>query len=183
MRRVMSEFRKQDLLKSLDDIDNILTLSLASITFYHDDENIRQLSETWMMHYGRVWFLKDLSAELVDKQKKYKKLGDFKWTITKFLLREPYTILDEYCKINKHSKHFESQEWYQLARILRNFCTHGILNEAYYTNIQFPVKWDDYEIDLEEIQQGKINFEKFDIHLPRKLFDVIREYAENLPDN
>ena len=64
----MSEFSKQDLLKSLDEIDDILTLSLASITFYHDDENLRRLSETWMMHYGRVWNLKYFSEELVNKQ-------------------------------------------------------------------------------------------------------------------
>ena len=179
----MSEFSKKDLLKSLDDIDDILTLSLASITFYHDDENLQQLSETWMMHYGRVWNLRDFSTELLNKQKKYEKLEDFKWTITKFLLREPYTVLDEYCRINEHSKDFESQEWYQLARILRNFCAHGILNEKLYKNIQFPVKWDDYEIGLEEVQKGKINFRKFDIHLPRKLYDIIKDYAEKLPKN
>ena len=179
----MSEFSKQDLLKSLDEIDDMLTLSLASITYFHRDKNLKKLSENWIMHYGRVWNLKHLAEELQDEQKKYQRLNDFKWIITKFFLREPYTILNEYCNINHHYEEFEAQEWHDLARILRNFCAHGILDKKYYAKMKFPIKWDNYEISLKEIEQGSIDFTKFDIHLPRKLYDVIREYAKNLPDN
>lgn len=179
----MTEFSKNDLLQSFKEIDDILTLSLASITYFHRDKDSKMLSETWMMHYGRVWNLKHLADSFQDEQTKIKTLDDFKWTITKFLIREPYVILEEYCRINSLSEQFESQEWYQISRILRNFCTHNILDPTRYRNIQFPVRWENYEITSQEVDSGKVDFTKFDIHLPQKIFEQMQIFAESLPEN
>jgi len=85
----MTEFRKKDLLESLKEIDDMLTISLASVTFFHGGGNLDDLSHTWMMHFGRVWNLKHLAQELQDERTKINRLEHFKWIIKKFLLREP----------------------------------------------------------------------------------------------
>jgi len=179
---VMTEFKKKELLSSLNEIDDMLSLSLASITYFHRDKDLKMLSQHWMMHFGRVWNLKHLAEELQNSHKKAQRLSDFTWVVKKFLLREPYTIIDEYCRINKQSPKFKQQQWYEFARIIRNFVTHGFLDKKQYNENKFPVKWDNYKIEWKEIQNGKLDFKKFDIKMPLKIFDEIRTFSNNLPD-
>ncbi len=179
----MTEIKKKELLSSLNEIDDMLTLSLASVTYFHRDKDLKMLSQHRMMHFGRVWNLQYLAEELRDSQKQAQRLSDFTWVVEKFLLREPYTIIVEYCRINKQESKLKQQLWYDFARIIRNFITHGFLdNEQYNQNI-FPVKWENYKIEWQEIENGKIDFTKFDIKMPLKIFDEIRTFANNLPDN
>lgn len=181
----MTEFKKKKLLSSLNEIDDMLTLSLASITYFHRDKDLKMLSQHWMMHFGRVWNLKHLAKELQDSIKKAQRLADFSWVVKKFLLREPYTIIDEYCKINKQDSKLKQQTWYDFARIIRNFATHGFLDKNYekHNKNKFPIKWDNYKIEWQEIENGKIDFKKFDIKMPLKIFDEIKKFARDLPNN
>ena len=66
----MTEFRKKELLIALQEIDDMLTLSLASLTYFHRDKDLKMLSQHWMMHFGRVWNLKQLANELQDEKAK-----------------------------------------------------------------------------------------------------------------
>lgn len=179
----MTEFKKKDLLTSLKEIDEMLTLSLASITYFHRDKNLKMLSQTWMMHFGRVWNLESLAKELQDNKTKSEKLDEYRWIIQKFFLREPFSIILEYCRINQFENELKNQNWYQLARILRNYATHGFLDSTQYNKNIFPVKWDQYVIEWNEIDKGVIDFTKFDINLPQKLFDEINQFANMLPNN
>lgn len=176
----MTEFRKKELLTALQEIDDMLTLSLASLTYFHRDKDLKMLSQHWMMHFGRVWNLKHLSNELRDEETKAIRLNNYNWIIEKFFFREPFTIISEYCKINEQEEKLQNQDWYQLARIIRNYMTHGFLDVSLYNENIFPVKWDKYVIEWHEIKNGTVDFTKFDIHLPRKLFDEINHLAKNL---
>ena len=135
------------------------------------------------MYFGRVWNLKHLAEELHDDVTKHTRLQDYTWIIQKFYLREPFSIISEYCRINNHEEELKNQNWFQLARVLRNYVTHDFLDVEQYNENIFPVNWDNYKIEWSEIEKGSVDFQKFDIHLPRKLFEEINSFAKNLPEN
>ena len=179
----MTAFRKSELLTALNEIDDMLTLALASITYFHRDKDLKMLSQHWMMHFGRVWNLKHLANELKNDGKKATKLDHFTYTVKKFLLREPYTILDEYCKINNQTLLLHQQDWYEFSRIIRNFVTHNFLDSKQYKKNKFPVVWKEYTINWNEIENGKIVLHNFGIKMPLELFNEIKQFSEMLPEN
>ncbi len=179
----MTEFKKSDLLETLNEIDDMLTLSLASITYFHRDKELKMLSEHWMMHFGRVWNLRYLADELRNPNKKAKRLNDFSWIVKKFLLREPYTIIDEYCRLNNQTAKLREQDWFQFAKIIRNFVTHNFLDPGRYSKSIFPVRWKQYVINWDEIETSKIILHRFGIKMPMELFNEIKQFAEKLSDD
>jgi len=179
----MTEFSKNQLLEQLNDIFQIVTLVYASITYFYRDTDLRILSETNAMYHQRLFRFKDLANELRDEVTRTGKLQEFSWTIEKFLLREPYGAIDEYCRINKIQPDLERQEWCDFARKIRNYVTHNYFDLNQNKEECFPVKWKNNEITWNEVKNSSIDFSKFEKGMPMDLYEEIKQFAESLPDN
>ncbi len=178
----MTEFKKKELLDYLNEIQEIITLAYGAITYVLRDREMKKLETANAVYHGRWLKFKDLAEEFRDKNTKAQRIVDFIDFVEKFLLREPFTILDEYCRINQ-IKDFEKQKWYHFARILRNYATHSYLDPNKNDSSIFPLRWENNEITWDEILNSKIDFTKFDRSMPMDLYDEIKQFAENLPEN
>ena len=179
----MTEFSKNQLLEQLNDIFQIVTLVYASITYFYRDTDLRILSENNAMYHQRLFRFKDLANELRDEVTRTGKLQEFSWTVEKFLLREPYGAIDEYCRINKIQPDLERQEWWDFARKIRNYVTHNYFALNQNKEECFPVKWKNNEITWNEVKNSSIDFSKFEKGMPMDLYEEIKQFAESLPDN
>ena len=179
----MTEFSKNQLLEQLNDIFQIVTLVYASITYFYRDTNLHILSENNAMYHQRLFRFKDLANELQDEVTRTERLQEFSWIVEKFLLREPYGVIEEYCRINEITPDLKCQEWFNFARIIRNYVTHNHFNLKQNKEEDFPVNWKNNEITWNEVKRSKVDFSKFEKGMPMDLYEEIKQFAESIPDN
>jgi len=178
----MTEFLKKQLLDRLNDIFQFVTLGYASITYFMRDEDLQILSTSNAIYHGRLFKFKDLANELRDEVTQIKKINEFSWIVEKFLLKEPFDIIKEYCRIN-HVSCLQDQPWESFARKIRNYVTHNYFDLEQNKEEYFPVTWRNNEITWYEVKNSEIDFSKFERGMPIDLYEEIKQFAESLPDN
>lgn len=178
----MTEFSKNQLLKQLDDIFQIVTLVYASITYFYRDVDFRILSQNNAVYHEKLFRFQDLAIELQNPTIRAQRLQEFSWSVEKFLLREPYTTLTEYCRINHLEAELTQQDWNKFAQIIRNYVTHNYMDPKSNPPKWFPIIWKNNKITYQEIQESRIDFNKFTKSMPMDLFDEMYEFAKKLPE-
>lgn len=178
--QVMSRFTKSTLLLILDHLEEVHSfLNICSIFAVH--ENAPEILHKSSMSYLN----KQLDLELFAKElerKNFEKIVKMHEYGEELLLRDAYTMISEYCRINNHTKKLQDQSWYHFARIIRNYVTHGILNSDNYKNVDFPVTWNDNVITKNNVQRSDIDLKRqFTYGFQLDLFNEMKQFANTLP--
>ena len=175
----MTEFTKSALLLILDHLKEVHTfLNICSIFVVHESAS-KILRKSRMSYLNENIDLESIAEELERKDfQKIVKMHDYG---EELLLRDAYTMISEYCIINNQEEKLKEQPWYDFARIVRNYVTHGILNPNRYSNVVFPVIWKGNTITEDDVRKSNIKLKhQFNYGYQLVLFNEIKQFAETL---
>ena len=175
----MADFSKSALMLTFDHLEEVHTfLNVCSIFAVHESAP-EILRKSTMSYLNNRINLESIAEEL--ERKDYKKSVKMHELGEELLLRDVYTMISEYCRINKYDQELLDQPWRNFARIIRNYVTHGILNPTCYTNVSFPVKWKNNIITKDNVDKSNIDLKRqFSPGYQLELFNEIKRFAETL---
>jgi len=180
----MPQFKKEFLIKTLDDIEKIHQISLTYLIFLTNEDSRKILERSSMSYLNKNVDLKKLAEDFKDENKMHDRISMISNQTEDYLLREPITIMKEYCRLNNCQTELHAQKWFEFANTIRNYVIHGFLDyEKHYRNKKFPIKWNENEITRKEVKTSKISFDKFEYGFQMKLFNEIKKFAEQFPEN
>ena len=140
---------KEILLKQLQNSKNNWILGLAAISLFADDR-VFPFLENNHVKFGiyeiRFKLVKTLLEKPADREIA---LNEFMKSLLRAFIKESFELIKVYCKETSQVPKFETELWYEFARIIRNSLAHNFMlnfNNNYKKNV-LPVSWRGLVID------------------------------------
>ena len=140
---------KTELLSQLENAKNNFILVLASTSLFSNEKTYPILDES-TCKFGKYSIEFKQVANMMKKEsdrniacKEYVNMG------LRILIKETFELVKDYSKETQQKHTFESQSWFQFARIIRNCLSHNFkfqFND--YDKTLLPISWKNKTIDV-----------------------------------
>lgn len=138
---------KEELVNQLVHTKNNYIIGLAALSVFNSGQAI-PLLERHAAAFGDYSVTFDQVAELLKKAPEHGiVLNEFNKMLMRTTIIESFEHIKEYCQNTNQYPLLKQQEWYEFARIIRNFLSHNcrfIINK--YDRERLPIKWGKLEI-------------------------------------
>lgn len=142
---------KEELVIQLEHTKNSFIIGLAALSVFDSGQAV-PLLEHHVAAFGDYTIPFNQVAELLKKQPDCGiALSEFNKMLMRTTLKETFEHIKEYCTETEQYDIFKKQNWYEFARMIRNFLSHNchfIFNK--YDRDRLPIKYGDIEI-IEEM--------------------------------
>jgi hypothetical protein len=138
---------KEELANQLNHTKNNYIIGLAALSVFNSGQ-AEPLLERHAAAFGDYTVTFDQVAQLLKKAPEHGiVLGEFNKMLMRTTIIESFEHIKEYCQNTNQYPLLKKQQWYEFARIIRNFLSHNcrfIINK--YDRERLPIKWNDIEI-------------------------------------
>jgi len=146
---------KEELVNQLAHTKNNYIIGLAALSVFNSGQAL-PLLERHAAAFGDYSVAFDQVAELLKKAPDHGiVLGEFNKMLMRTTIIESFEHIKEYCQNTNQYPLLKQQEWYEFARIIRNFLSHNcrfIINK--YDRERLPIKWGNIEITEQMNSRG-----------------------------
>ncbi|MGD9110217.1 MAG: hypothetical protein PVG93_04705 [Phycisphaerales bacterium] len=170
---------KEELLNQLNHTKNNYIIGLAALSIFKSGQAI-PLLEHHAAAFGDYTVTFDQVAELLRKAPdRGIALNEFNKMLMRTTIKESFEHIKEYCQDTNQFPLLKSEQWYEFARIIRNFLSHNcrfIFNK--YDRERLPIKWKDFEI-TEELHGGGLGEKVFGNVETWELFQQFEDFVQH----
>jgi hypothetical protein len=145
---------KEELLIQLEHTRNNYIMGLAALSIFDSGKAV-PLLEYHAAAFGPYSVTFDQVAILLRSETDHPILiSEFNKMLMRTTIKESFEHIKDYCQDSEQYEAFKSQQWYEFARIIRNFLSHNcrfIFNK--YDRERLPISYKDFEI-TEDMHNG-----------------------------
>jgi hypothetical protein len=138
---------KEELVNQLEHTKNNYIIGLAALSVFNSGQAV-PLLERHAAAFGDYTVTFNQVAQLLKKAPEHGiVLSEFNKMLMRTTIIESFEHIKEYCQNTNQYPLLKQQNWYEFARMIRNFLSHNcrfIINK--YDRERLPIKWGDIEI-------------------------------------
>lgn len=136
------KIKKEELLNQLEHTKNNFILGLAAYSMF-DSGKSWSLLQTQMAAFGPYTVSFDQVADLLRKeQDRILALNEFAKMLLRTFIKEAFEHIKDYCEKTDQYPPFKAEDWYEFARLIRNYLSHNCRFEFNkYDIARLPVQW------------------------------------------
>ncbi len=170
---------KSELLSQLENAKNNFILVLASTSLF-SNEKIYPILEESNCKFGTYSIQFKQVAEMMKKEndrniacKEFINMG------LRILIKETFELIKDYSRETQQKQIFESQQWFQFARIIRNCLSHNFKFQFNnHDKSLLPISWKNRTIDI-SLANTHLQLSFFGYVEAWELFDEMNLFVKN----
>lgn len=170
---------KEQLKNQLMHTRNNYIIGLAALSIFNSGHG-QPLLQNHAAAFGDYTVTFDQLADLLKNgNDKTISLGEFNKMLMRTTLKESFEHIKDYCQDTNQYPLLKKQNWYEFARLIRNFLSHNcrfIFNK--YDRERLPIKWKSLEI-TEELHGKSLEVSTFGNIETWELFQEFETFVEN----
>ena len=170
---------KNELVNKLTHTKNNYILGLAAYSLF-DSGRSYPLLQTHLAAFGQYVVTFDQVAVLLQNKKdRTIALKEFGKMLMRTFIKDSFEQIKDYCEDTGQYAAFKSQDWYEFARIIRNFLSHNCIFEFNkYDRERLPITWK--EITITETMHGQsLDLSIFNYVQTWELFLQFEDFVQN----
>ncbi len=170
---------KEELVNQLTHTKNNYIIGLAALSVFNSGQ-AEPLLERHAAAFGDYTVTFDQVAQLLKKAPEHGiVLSEFNKMLMRTTIIESFEHIKEYCQNTNQYPLLKKQQWYEFARIIRNFLSHNcrfIINK--YDRERMPIRWGKLEI-TEQMHGRGLEADSFGNIETWELFQQFETFVQN----